>query len=226
MFSASTDGAACVSSLALPFQASALRFRPTPSDVATGKRGLKNGLKQRIRTVILFLDSTIFSEVPPLRAMWAPIGQQARVPVMGSHARRFLTGVINIQTGDYIDAVSDEFHQEHFQAMLSQMRQHWRGWHIILFLDRNSPHTADASQELARDLGIQLRWLPKACSELNVMDQLWRHVKNDVAANEPTPNVDETACRAQDYVHALSPRERLEKAGVLSEDFWLADILR
>ena len=194
--------------------------------MATGKRGLKNGLKGRRRTVILFLDSTIFSEVPPLRAMWAPIGQQACVPVIGSHERRFLTGVMNIKTGDYLDAVSDEFHQEHFQTMLAQMRRHWRGWHIILFLDRNSSHTADASQALARVLGIHLRWLPKACSELNVMDQLWRHVKNDVAANEPTPNVDETARRAQCYVHALSPKERLEKAGVLSKNFWLADVLR
>jgi hypothetical protein len=105
--------------------------------------------------------------------MWAPIGQQACVPIMGSHDRRFLTGILNIKTGDYIDARSDEFHQEHFQTLLVQMRRHWRGWHIVLFLDRNSPHTADASQELAHDLGIQLRWLPKACSELNVMDQLY-----------------------------------------------------
>jgi hypothetical protein len=50
--------------------------------------------------------------------------------------------------------------------------------------------------------------------------------KDDVAANEPTPNVEATARRAQDYVHSLSPKERLEKAGVLSQDFWLADVLR
>ena len=175
--------------------------------------------------MILFLDSTIFSEVPPLRAMWAPIGQQARVPILGSHGRRFLTGVMNIKTGDYLDLVSTIFHHEQFQEMLRQMRRHWRGWHIVLFLDRNSPHTAETSRQLARELGIQLRWLPKACSELNVMDQLWRHVKDDVAANEPTPKVDETVRRAHDYVHALTPKERLQKAGVLSADFWLADVI-
>ncbi len=158
--------------------------------------------------------------------MWAPIGQQACVPIIGSHARRFLTGVINIQTGDYLDYISTEFHQEHFQAMLHRMRRHWRGWRIVLFVDRNSPHTAKASRRLARALHMQLRWLPKACSELNVMDQLWRHVKNDVAANEPTPQVDETVRRARRYVHSLTPTDRLRKAGVLAEDFWLADVLR
>jgi transposase len=176
--------------------------------------------------VILFLDSTIFSEVPPLRAMWAPIGQQACVPIVGTHGRRFLTGVLNIKTGNYIDMVSGEFHQGQFQDLLRQIRCHWRGWQIVLFVDRNTAHTARASRRLARALKIQLRWLPKACSELNVMDHLWRHVKNDVAANEPTPNVDATVRRAQRYVHSLSAKERLQKAGVLSDDFWLADVLK
>ncbi|MBI5029775.1 MAG: hypothetical protein HZB51_04555 [Chloroflexi bacterium] len=51
-------------------------------------------------------------------------------------------------------------------------------------------------------------------------------MKDEVAANEPTPNVDATARGAQDYDHSLSPKERLEKAGVLSKDFWLVDVLR
>ncbi len=174
--------------------------------------------------MILFLDSTIFSEVPPLRAMWAPVGQQAQVPILGSHGRRFLTGVINIQTGEYIDFLSTQFRQEEFQAVLRRIRSHWRGWRIVLFVDRNQSHRADASQQLARDLQIQLRWLPKACSELNVMDHLWRHAKADVAANEPIPNVDGTVRRASDYVHALTRHERLQKAGVCAKDFWLSDV--
>jgi len=157
--------------------------------------------------------------------MWAPIGQQACVPIVGTHARRFLTGVLNIKTGNYIDRVSCEFHQGQFQAMLWQLRRHWRGWRIVLFVDRNTAHTARRSRQLAGSLKIQIRWLPKACSELNVMDQLWRHVKDDVAANEPTPYVDETVRQARRYVRSLTPRERLQKAGVRSADFWLADVL-
>jgi hypothetical protein len=175
--------------------------------------------------VILFLDSTIFTEVPPLRAMWAPIGQQARVPITGEHARRFLTGVMNIRTGDYLDFASALFHQEHFQAILRQIRRHWRGGQIILFVDRNTPHKAQASRRLARELNIQLRWLPKACSELNVMDHLWRHVKDLAAANEPTPNVLATVERARREIRQMSPQDRLQKAGVLSKEFWLADVL-
>lgn len=175
--------------------------------------------------MILFLDSTIFSEVPPLRAMWAPIGQQACVPILGKHARRLLTGVMNIRTGDYLDFASAEFNQKHFQKILRAIRPHWRGWRIVLFLDRNTPHKAGASRRLARELNIQLRWLPKACSELNVMDHLWRHVKDLIAANAPTPNVVATVQRARRAIRHMTPKERLRKAGVLSKDFWLADVL-
>jgi hypothetical protein len=193
--------------------------------VASGKRGLKKGLKNRRRTVILFLDSTIFTEVPPLRAMWAPIGQRACVPILGKHARRFLTGVMNIRTGDYLDVASAEFNQKHFQKLLCAIRRHWRGWQIVLFLDRNTPHKAGASRHLARALNIQLRWLPKACSELNVMDHLWRRVKDLIAANAPTPNVVATVRRARRAIRHMTPKERLRKAGVLSRNFWLADVL-
>ncbi len=175
--------------------------------------------------MILFLDSAIFTEVPPLRAVWALIGQQAKVPIMGHHDRRFLTGVLNIQTGDYLDFASAKFHQEHFQRILRQIRGHWRGWRIVLFVDRNTPHKAKASQRLARELKIQLRWLPKACPELNVMDHLWRHVKDLAAANEPTPNVYATVERARREIRHMTPKERLQKASVLSKDFWLADVL-
>ena len=193
--------------------------------MASGKRGLKKGLKNRRRTVILFLDSTIFTQVPPLRAMWALIGQQARVPITGEHDRRILTGVMNIRTGDYLDFASAQCHQEHFQKILREIRRHWRGWHIVLFIDRNTSHKAGASRRLARELNIQLRWLPKACSELNVMDHLWRHVKDLISANEPTPNVHATVERARREIRQMSPKERLQKAGVRSKDFWLADVL-
>lgn len=132
---------------------------------------------------------------------------------------------MNIRTGDYLDFASAEFKQKHFQKILRAIRRHWRGWRIVLFLDRHTPHQAIASRRLARELNIQLRWLPKACPELNVMDHLWRHVKDLLAANEPTPNVFATVERVRRTIRKMTPQERLRKAGVLAKDFWLADVL-
>jgi len=214
-----------IAKFALSLQTSTTDPGITFPHLATGKRGLKHGLKDRKRTVCLFIDSTIFNEVPPLRDMWAPIGKQAEVPILGQHrAKCILTGVLNIQTGSYFQYSSEAYNQDTFQLILQLIRCHWRGWHIVLFLDKISAQRANRSRQLAKDLGIQLRWLPTACPELNPVDHLWRHLKKDVLANEPLPDLKTILKYACAYLDDLSPRERLRKAGILSEHFWLQDV--
>ncbi|HSN24255.1 MAG TPA: transposase [Methylomicrobium sp.] len=217
--------AAGIAKFALSLQTTTTDTGTTFPHLATGKRGLKHGLQGRKRTVCLFIDSTIFNEIPPLRAMWAPIGEQAEVPILGQHReKRILTGVLNIQTGSYFQYSSEAYNQDIFQLILKLIRCRWRGWHIVLFLDRISAQWAHRSRRLAKQLGIQLRWLPKACPELNPVDHLWRHLKKDVLANEPLPDLETTLQYACAYLNGLSPHERLRKAGILSGHFWLQDV--
>jgi hypothetical protein len=175
--------------------------------------------------VVLFLDSIVINEVPPLRSVWTPIGQQARIPIIAAHRVKVLTGVLNIRSGDCLVEASDQYRQQNFQTVLRKVRAHWRGWQIVLFLDKHSAQTARASRCLARRLAIQLRWLPKACPELNVVDQLWRRVTDDVLANEPTPTLEATVQRLTEHLQAMPPNRRRRQAGILSETFWLAAIL-
>ncbi|HZC02974.1 MAG TPA: transposase [Gammaproteobacteria bacterium] len=189
--------------------------------MAAGNRGLKRGLATRKRTVILMLDETIITETPPLYACYGHIGEQVCVPITGNHARRILHGVLNVQNGEVLLLITEEWVQETHQAFLIMIRSHWRGWNIVLFEDRGSPHTAGESLRLAGELHIKLRFLPKATPELNAMDHLWRHVKGRGLANRATQSIDESADSACRYILDMSRRERLRKAGVLSGNFWL-----
>ena len=189
--------------------------------MATGKRGLKRGLATRKRTVILMLDETIITETPPLYACYGPIGEQVCLPITGNHARRILHGVLNVQNGEVLLLITEEWVQETHQAFLIMTRSHWRGWNIVLFEDRGSPHTAGESLRLAGELHIKLRFLPKATPKLNAMDHLWRHVKGRGLANRATQSIDESADSACRYILDMNRRERLRKAGVLSGNFWL-----
>jgi hypothetical protein len=167
------------------------------------------------------LDETIICETPPLYNCYGHVGEQVCLPITGNRAKRILHGVINIHSGDVVLLITKEWVQETHQYFLSMIRSHWRGWHIVLFEDRGSPHTAEDSRELAASLGIQLRLLPRATPELNAMDHLWRHVKGCALADRKTRSIEESAQRACQYMFDLSPRERLKKAGVLSGNFWL-----
>jgi hypothetical protein len=172
--------------------------------------------------VALMLDETIILEIPPLAYCYSPIGQQACIAISGSHARRIVHGAINIWSGDVVLLISNVWDQITHQTFLELIRLHWRGWHIVLYEDRGKPHTADDSLALAAALGMQVRLLPRATSELNAMDQLWRQTKPNALANRATLSIDDSAMQLCEHILNLSPRERLQKAGVLSGHFWLA----
>src|SRR5262249_57821404 len=116
-----------------------------PPDLATGKRGLKTGLKNRVRTVLVMLDETIITETPPLYSCYGRIGQQGSVPISGSHQRRIRHGALNVGTGDVLLAVTKEWNQVTSRGFRSQVRSHWRGWNMVLFEDRAGQHTAPDS---------------------------------------------------------------------------------
>jgi hypothetical protein len=167
------------------------------------------------------LDETIITETPPLSSCYGRLGQQVRIPMTGTRAKRVLHGALNVRTGAIALLITDHWDQDTQQYFLTMVRSQWRGWHIVLFEDRGAPHTAEESRALAATLHIESRLLPVATPELNAMDHLWRHVKGWGLANRATVSIDTSADIACQYLLDLSPRERLRKAGVLSGHFWL-----
>jgi hypothetical protein len=167
------------------------------------------------------LDETIITETPPLYSCYGRRGQQVIVPITGNRARRVLHGVLNIHTGTVLLLITAVWNEQTHQYFLQILRAHWWGWNIIVFEDRGTPHLTDDTRELAHDLHLELRFLPVATPKLNAMDHLWRHVKGRALADRATKSIEQSADAACQYILAMSPRERLTKAGVLSGHCWL-----
>lgn len=192
--------AACTTALSRPERSAARCERwdyvgnahatSTPTRIPTGPR--KKGLIRRLKrmpknAVLLFLDATILRLFPPLRFAWAFRGQQAKVRISGGNTKRVLFGVINPRTGHRLMFRRFGMRQDDFQAFLRYRRRHYPGRPLWRLLDRAPCHEAIKSQRLAKVLGIALLWLPKQCSELNAMDQLWKELKRLIAANRQFP---------------------------------------
>lgn len=167
------------------------------------------------------LDEVIITETPPLYNGYGRAGQTVVVPISGNRAKRILHGAINIHTGAVALLISTTWDQDTHQVFLRLLRAYWRGWHIILFEDRGSPHLAGSSRRCAQELDLEIRFLPRATPELNAMDHLWRFVKGQALANQPTRSVDASADAACHYLLRMTAHDRLTKAGVLSGHFWL-----
>jgi len=167
------------------------------------------------------LDDTSITAMPPLASCEGRRGEQVAVPLLGTHARRVLHGALNMQSGDVLLCLTETWDRATQQAFRAMIRVHGRGWHIVLFENRGSPHPAAASRRLAKTLHIALRFLPTTTPELNAMDHLWRHVKGRALANRPVASIDAAAEQACWAILNMSRHERLQKAGVLSGNFWL-----
>ena len=176
--------------------------------------------------MLLFEDETILRLFPVLRRAWALRGEQAKIGITGRNAKRVLFGTINLRTGHRILQRSPNMRQEHFCAFLHLLRRSYPRRQIWLLLDEAPCHTAGKSLALAKQLDIVLVWLPKQCSELNAMDQLWRGLKDNISANYQFKEIDEHAAYAEEWILSLTRSEALLKAGIFSENFWLRSFLQ
>ena len=173
--------------------------------------------------MIVRLDETSVTETPPLYSCYGRIGEQVRVPITGNRAKRILHGALNIWSGEVLLLITNEWVQETHQYFLRMIRAHWRGWSIVCFEDRGSPHTAEDTLAVAKDLAIEVRFLPTATPELNAMDQVWRRVKGATVASRTTESIDASTNCICHYILEMSPHDRLRQAGVLSGKFWLTN---
>ena len=135
-------------------------------------------------TVILYSDESRIELLPMIRAMWHWVGQQIRVPTPGSNVTQAIVGALNIHTGQWTYLLRDHMRKEDFIAFLEHLLTVYVEVPIILIVDNYSSHTA----YLVRDWSalhprLQLYDLPKYCSDLNPVENIWLRLKNKVAAN-------------------------------------------
>ena len=175
--------------------------------------------------MLLFTDWTLLRLFPPLRAMWAAIGTQAKVAITGQNARRVLFGTINVRTARRTVTIGRNASADEVRAFLLALRKAYRqAGTIWLLADRASGHTAAATLALAEELRIEFVWLPRQWPELNAMDQLWKELKRDVAANRQAASIDNLAERACQWVLNLTPSQARRKSGMASSKFWLMSL--
>jgi len=190
------------------------------------EREKKNQIRRALRCLpargaVLAQDETDLLLCPPLRKQWARQGQPASVLLGGGNARRVIFGAMNLATGHRLWLPRRRQRAEDFQAFLRQVHAQYRGWQVLLLVDRDASHTAHQSIRLAQQFKIRLLWLPKRCPELNPMEALWGHAKNVVSANRQYANIDCQVKRFIDYLSALTGKQALQTAGMFSKHFWL-----
>lgn len=194
---------------------------PDPDRIRKMREIRKKVTDLQERTVLLFEDETDLLLFPPLRSAWAERGMPNRVPISGWNEKRVVFGAINVASGHLLCVARDRERAQDFQFFLRTLQWHYRGWHLAIVLDSAPSHTARSTILTARAMDIELLFLPFRSPELNPMDTLWGKAKDAISANRQYEDIEDQADTFIAYLHDLSHRDALQKAGIASDRFWI-----
>jgi transposase len=167
-------------------------------------------------------DETGLREFPPLRAAWSRRGEQVGVAISGRNARRTLFGALNAATGEMVRLVRPRGRTDDAVAFVEALGAGRPGVPKPLVWDNAPPHHPKRVKEAAAAAGVELTFLPFRAPELTPLEDLWRGLKQEVAANRCYATMEELVGRAVDWLDGVGDAGRRRRCGPESSKFdWL-----
>jgi len=167
-------------------------------------------------------DETALREFPPLRASWSQQGHPALVVISGRNARRTLFGALNVATGELVCLPLLRCRTDDIVAAITALGQVRPGVPKVLIWDNAPPHHPHRVRDAAATVGIILVFLPFRSPELMPLEELWRGLKQSVAANRCYASLEELVSRALSWLTSMSDADRRRRCGLQSSKFdWL-----
>jgi len=167
-------------------------------------------------------DETALREFPPLRAGWSKRGEPAVVLISGKNPRRTILGALQVGTGELVHTLRERCRTDDVLAAVEVLGAVRPEVPKLLIWDNAPPHHPHRVREAAAAAGMSLAFLPFRSPELMPLEDLWRGLKQTVAANRCYASLDELATRAVDWLDDMSPPDRLRRCGFEASKFdWL-----
>lgn len=167
-------------------------------------------------------DETALREFPPLRAGWSKQGGPATVLISGRNKRRTLLGALNVGSGELVCTVRERCRTDDVLVAVATLGAVRPEVPKLLVWDNAPPHHPHRVRDAALAANITLAVLPFRAPELMPLEDLWRGLKQTVAANRCYASLDELAARAMAWLDAMPPADRLARCGFAASKFdWL-----
>jgi transposase len=164
-------------------------------------------------TPVLIEDETQVKRFPPLRRRWQPVGEQRPVRVPEENDDVALYGTLDLTSGrthiEPYEKGRSDYTIEYLESLLEQTEGE-----ILLVWDQATWHTSnEVTRWLEKQDRIETYLLPVRSPETNPMEDLWRELKEQVAACLER-SLDALLESCHRYFEALSPKQTLRISGV------------
>jgi transposase len=164
---------------------------------------------------VLVEDETTIKRFPPLRRQWQPVGEQRPVMVPESNEDFTLYGTLDLTSGATHARAYEKGRSDYTIQYLESVLEKTTG-RVLLIWDQAKWHTSKKVRRwLEKHDRIETHLLPVRSPETNPMEDLWRELKERVAACLER-SLDTLLESAQQYLANLSGKQALRTAGLYS----------
>lgn len=142
--------------------------------------------------------------------------------ISGRNARRTVFGALRPATGELVRLVRERGRTDDAVALVEALGAVRPGVPKLLAWDNAPPHHPRPVKAAAAEAGVELVFLPFRSPELMPLEELWRQLKAEVAANRCYPTMQELTERAVAWLDGMDGEERRRRCGLESSKFdWL-----
>lgn len=136
---------------------------------------------------------------------WFLKGKQRIIPTTGKHRGVKLLGVLNYETGQVHCRQDERYDAKVFLEFLKEVVALYPEGKIVMILDNSRIHHAKLLKDFLGDTPrLRLVFLPPYSPELNLIEGLWKWLKNSVINNTFYPTVNEIKSAVRDFINYIN----------------------
>lgn len=155
---------------------------------------------------ILFEDESMIRDYQAISQTWFLKGKQRIIPTYGKHQGVKLLGTLNYETGETFCMESTKYNAKVFLDFLKKVIEKYPAGKTVMILDNARIHHAKLIQPFLEQNKnkIELVFLPPYSPDLNLIECLWKWLKERVINNVFYKSVSEIRANVKAFLKDIN----------------------
>ena len=134
---------------------------------------------------MLYEDESMIRDYQAIMKTWFPVGRQRIIPTYGKHEGVKLVGCLDYESGHVYVEEHKRYDAQVFLRFLKHVLALYPGKRIVMILDNAKIHHARLLNDFLTENKdkLSLIFLPPYSPNLNLIEELWRWLKDSVINN-------------------------------------------
>ncbi len=142
---------------------------------------------------MIYVDEAEVHLNPPCTRIWAPVGEPAKIPSAGDNRKAVVYGGWDYENDNLVSQISQKKNSKEFIQFLDHIDAEMASnQKLKLVMDNAGYHKANRVKEKLRQKGdrFEVFWLPPYSPNLNLIERVWKYLKENVTNNYFFGNID------------------------------------